>query len=117
MKKPQTIQDFKNLINNMEHRERLLFQTNEGLMLEIYFTIVSDFKDMFNPKFNDNLNVKIYKDYNGKTEKIAFNKSSYLRLLRNETIQTYFDMIKENAIRIDAQKMINQRKKVKSFNY
>lgn len=48
MKRPETFEGFKTLLQTMEHRERLLFVTNDGLMLEIYFTIVINDKDMFN---------------------------------------------------------------------
>lgn len=104
MKAPTTFSDFKDLIFNLEHRERLLFQTNDNLMLEIYFTIVVDCKDMFNIKRNNNLNFKLYKDYNGKTEKIVANKSRYKRLCSSEFIEGYFNQICQNCKPIQARK-------------
>jgi hypothetical protein len=102
MKAPTTFLDFKNLIFNLEHRERLLFQTNDKLMLEIYFTIVVNDKDMFNIKRNNNLNFKMYKDYNGKTEKIVFNKSRYKKLCTNDFLETFFNAICQNCKPIQA---------------
>ena len=59
MKAPETFKEFKDLIFNLEHRERLLLQTNDNLMLEIYFTIVVNTKDIFNVKRNNNFNFKL----------------------------------------------------------
>ena len=102
MKAPETYKEFKNLIFNLEHRERLLFQTNDRLMLEIYFTIVTDTKDMFNVKKNNNFNFKLYKDYNGKTEKIVLNKSRYKRLCTDEFLQSFFNSICQSCKPIQA---------------
>ena len=102
MKAPEKFTDFKTLIFNLEHRERLLFQTNENLMLEIYFTIVVDAKNMFDIKRNNNLNFKLYKDYNGKSEKITYNKSRYKRLCDNDFLKTFYDMICKNCKPIQA---------------
>lgn len=102
MKAPGTYFEFKNLIFNLEHRERLLFQTNDKLMLEIYFTIIIDAKDMFNIKRNNNFNFKIYKDYNGKSEKIVFNKSRYKRLCTDEFLKTFYNNICQNCEPIQA---------------
>lgn len=104
MKVPQKFSDFKELIFNLEHRERLLFQTTDGLMLEIYFTIVVDAKDMFNIKKNNNFNFKLYKDYNGKTEKIVFNRSRYKRLCDNDFLQAFFNTLCQNCKPIQAKK-------------
>lgn len=102
MKAPETYKDFKNLIFNLEHRERLLFQTNDKLMLEIYFTIVVDAKDIFNIKRNNNFNFKIYKDYNGKTEKILINKSRYKRLCTDAFLEKFYSDICQNCKPIQA---------------
>jgi len=102
MKAPKTFNEFKELIFGLEHRERLLFQTNEKLMLEIYFTIVIDAKDMFNIKRNNNFNFKLYKDYNGKTEKIVLNKSRYKRLCGNEFLKSFYSQICQNSKPIQA---------------
>ena len=104
MKAPDTFKDFKTLIFNLEHRERLLFQTNDKTMLEIYFTIVVDTKNMFYVKRNNNLNFKIYKDYNGKTEKIVFNKSRYKRLCTDDFIGSFYNMLNKNCKPIQAKK-------------
>jgi hypothetical protein len=102
MKAPQTFKEFKEVIYNLEHRERLLFQTNDKLMLEIYFTIVVDTKNMFNIKRNNNFNFKLYKDYNGKTEKIVLNKSRYKKLCDDIFLKQFFNKIKQNAKPIQA---------------
>lgn len=102
MKAPETFSDFKNLIFNLEHRERLLFQTNDKTMLEIYFTIVVSTKDIFDVKRNNNLNFKIYRDYNGKTEKIIFNKSRYKRLCDNDFLKSFYNVICQNCKPIQA---------------
>ena len=102
MKAPATYKDFKELIFNLEHRERLLFQTNDKLMLEIYFTIVVDAKDIFNIKRNNNFNFKLYKDYNGKTEKIVLNKSRYKRLCEDIFLKSFYNQICQNCKPIQA---------------
>jgi hypothetical protein len=100
MKPPKDLKEFKEIIHAMEHRERVLFQTNDGLMLEVYFTIVVNIKNMFDVRKNNNVNFKLYKDYNGKTEKIVFSKSTYLKLLQDSFLQTIFDNINQKPKKI-----------------
>jgi hypothetical protein len=42
MKKPENIQEFKKILNEMQHRERFIFPLKEGASLEIYSTRVND---------------------------------------------------------------------------
>lgn len=45
MEKPKNIDDFKNIIKKMKHRERYVFNTNGHGDLEVYGTYTSNMKD------------------------------------------------------------------------
>jgi hypothetical protein len=117
MTKPENFESFLDMLSNMEHRERLLFQTKDNLMLEIYFTIVKTGEDL-NAKFNDNFNFKLYKDYNGKTEKIVLNKSRYKRLCDKSFLKAFYDSIAENTTPMTA-KVVQKRysANISKFNF
>lgn len=85
MKAPETIQEFKKMLNSMQHRERFIFNLNNDLgLLEVYATITNE---GFGEK---NIYLQIVNEEGNQKP-----KNKLLKLWSNEYFEQIFKLLKQ----------------------
>jgi plasmid replication initiation protein len=83
MQKPNTSKEFKQLIKNMQHRERFVFKLNNGGSLEVYFTILFESKHA-----DENICLTVITQEGAESK-----KSKLLRLFTDDYFEKIYSLI------------------------